>query len=183
MPRDLAELERRLLLLEQQVLNNPVLRGDGGDGTDGENADWLADVPEMLGDGGDFDDYAWRGQITGDLEIMIRAGNAYMVNEAAVAYADRTFSVPETDGTYVVYLRHNYGYGATPGTWESAPVLCASSAVPSEMSGGRVVARNFIIFTVVVAGGRIDSRNQNWRWGDVQGYAPYFRPSEGPPPA
>lgn len=133
-----------------------------------------------------FDDYAWRVTRTGRLQVRVRSGSAYMVNETPAAYDDALLDVPAVAGDYVVLLRHEYGIGGAEGVWPEVAEVVAVADVPSEMDAGRIVARNFIIATLTVTGDTAETAAissgplQAWRCGDVYGYAPYLAPLEGP---
>lgn len=132
----------------------------------------------------DLDEYAFRARASGRLEITFTAGEAYMVNETPSAFSGSALvvSIPAAAGDYVVYLRHEYGVGAAAGTW-GALTACLAADIPSELTDGRVVARNFKICSVTVTGSGADARIgtpvQRWRQGDVTGYAPYIAPEDG----
>ena len=134
--------------------------------------------------GGDAEEesYAFKVKQQGATGVVVTAGNAYMVNETVVPFVLTELSVPTTEGNYYVYLRHTYGFGSAEGAWGDLSV-CATASLPSELDGSRVVARNFIIATVSMgSSSRITGIVQNWRSGDIYGYAPYFAPEEGPAP-
>jgi hypothetical protein len=124
--------------------------------------------------------YAFKVERSGSLQVTVAGGNAYMEGETVQVIADTDLAVPAVDGAYVVYLRHNYGTGDTEGTWEALAV-CIQADLPSTLDAGRTTGRNFIIATVTVASGRISGKPvQNWRAGDVWGYAPNLAPEEAP---
>jgi hypothetical protein len=122
------------------------------------------------------EDYAFRVRRIGALTVRVTGGNAYMVNEPEEAIATEDIAVPETDGTYVVMIRHTYGTGGSDGTWGGL-VVPALADVPSEYEDGYLVARNFRIATLTVVSGALSGKPvQNWRLGDVFGYAPRLPP-------
>lgn len=123
--------------------------------------------------GGESEDYAFRVRQTGALELTVTGGNAYMVNEAATVVADTVLSVPDTAGTYAVWMKHTYGIRALAGTWGTLSVTL-TSAVPSELTGGKITSRVFTIASLSVTAGSVGSLLQHWRQGDLVGYAPYI---------
>jgi hypothetical protein len=125
------------------------------------------------------------GRIVDAMKVQVNAGRAYMVNEPAESYDEAVYTVPDVAGTYVVYVRNDYGFGDGAGTWTER--LCVLEAdLPDEIVDGRVLGRNFILMTLVVeafeAVNVITSIRQDWTEGDVKGYAPNYAPEEGPAP-
>ena len=125
------------------------------------------------------ENYAFKCSFSGDT-VSVVAGNAQMVGETLEAYAETSISVPspQDDGTYVVFIKHDYGVGDADGTWNAID-MCLVADLPSETDvDGRVVSRNFILCTVTVVGTFITGLVQNRRMGDIMEYAPYLADGE-----
>lgn len=122
-------------------------------------------------------------RIVDTLKVTVNSGRAYMVNEPAASFAEQTYTLPDTAGTYVVFVRNNYAVGDSDGTWTARQAVLESD-LPDEVVDERVVGRNFVICTIVVETfsgvNVITSIRQDWTEGDVKGYAPNLSPIEGP---